>query len=106
MDMFYKPPTSGRIECTSLENNYMNCLFQKALKDRVKANNCKLDGILWFHLECPKHADSFDDPIEFKRKWREFFATNKSIADQRLAESKKERAIRDMYTKIRAYPDY
>ena len=33
-----------------------------------------MDSILWFHLECPLARDKFDDPVEFKAKWRDFFA--------------------------------
>ena len=74
MDIFYKPPLQREDECDALEENYMNCLMQKALRDRVFNDRCKLDSILWFHLECPKSVSKFDNPIEFKRKWRDFFA--------------------------------
>lgn len=74
MDLFYKPPLQRPDECTALEENYMNCLFQKALRDRVQNNRCVLDSILWFHLECPKAAAQFDNSLEFKRKVRDFLA--------------------------------
>ena len=74
MDIFYKPPLQREDECDALEENYMNCLMQKALRDRVFNNRCNLDSILWFHLECPKSVSKFDNPIEFKRKWKDFFA--------------------------------
>ena len=61
MNIFYKPPLQRGDECEALEDNYMNCLVQKALKDRVLTNKCVLDSILWFHLECPKAAAKFDD---------------------------------------------
>eukprot|EP00343_Euplotes_focardii_P000539 CAMPEP_0205803520 /NCGR_PEP_ID=MMETSP0205-20121125/6210_1 /ASSEMBLY_ACC=CAM_ASM_000278 /TAXON_ID=36767 /ORGANISM="Euplotes focardii, Strain TN1" /LENGTH=85 /DNA_ID=CAMNT_0053071753 /DNA_START=129 /DNA_END=386 /DNA_ORIENTATION=+ len=32
-----------------------------------------MDSILWFHLECPKWAEKFDDEVEFKRKFKTFF---------------------------------
>lgn len=48
--------------------------MQKAMKDRVLNNKCVLDSILWFHLECPKYVAKYDDPNEFKRKFRNFFA--------------------------------
>ena len=35
MDFFYKPPIQRPDECAALEENYMNCLLQKSLKDRV-----------------------------------------------------------------------
>lgn len=44
------------------------------MRDNVLNNRCSMDSILWFHLECPKAVAAFDDPIEFKRKWRDFFA--------------------------------
>ena len=62
------------------EENYMNCMLQKALKDRVTVNRCNLDSVLWFQLECPRHHAKFDNPIEFKRKWRDFFAITRSYA--------------------------
>ena len=37
-----------------------------------------MDSILWFHLECPKAAAKFDNPIEFKRKFRDFLADQRS----------------------------
>ena len=45
-----------------------------------------MDSILWFHLECPKDAAKFDDPIEFKRKWRNFFAATKATAEMLMVE--------------------
>ena len=59
----------------------MNCLMQKAMRDRVLTNRCNMDSILWFHLECPKNVAKFDDPIEFKRKFRDFFADTRSAAE-------------------------
>ena len=56
----------------------MNCLLQKALRDRVLTNRCNLDSVLWFHLECPKAAARFDDPIDFKRKFRDFLAERRT----------------------------
>ena len=78
MDQFYKPPLQRPDECATLEENYINCLLQKALKDKVQSNRCVLDSILWFHIECPRAAAQFDDKFEFKRKFREFFAVQKS----------------------------
>ena len=40
-----------------------------------------MDSILWFHLECPKAASKFDNPIEFKRKFRDFIAEARTAAD-------------------------
>ena len=79
--MFYKPPLQRLDECLILDENYMNCLMQKALKDNVMVNKCVLDSVLWFHLECPKHVAKYDDPLEFKRKFRNFFSTIKTHKD-------------------------
>ena len=77
MDFFYKPPMQRVDECKALEENYVNCLMQKALKDHVLNNRCVMDSILWFHLECPRQAATFDDPNSFKLKFRDFFAHQK-----------------------------
>ena len=61
----------------------MNCMLQKALKDKVFTNKCVMDSILWFHVECPRSVAAFDDPAEFKRKWRGFFALQKSYQQHR-----------------------
>ena len=80
-----------------LEENYMNCLMQKALKDKITVNRCVLDSILWFHTECPRAASEFDDPVEFKRKFRNFFASNKSIADNARFQTKEMRKMKEQY---------
>ena len=48
-------------------------MFQKALNDNVYGNKCLKDKILWFHLECPRFANKFDDPVQFKRTIKRFF---------------------------------
>lgn len=80
MDIFYKTPMQRPDECAVLETNYINCLLQKAMKDRVTNNKCVMDSILWFHVECPRHAAAFDDPNTFKLKFRDFFAHLRSDA--------------------------
>ena len=97
MDLFYKPPLQRHDECEALEENYMNCLLQKAMRDRVFNNRCVMDSILWFHLECPKNASKFDDPIEFKRKFRDFFAQTRTAAQNITSQSESARRIRDEY---------
>ena len=77
MDFFYKPPVQRADECQELEKNYMTCLLQKALKDRVFNNRCNMDSILWYHLECPQSAAEFDEPDTFKLKFRDLFAAQK-----------------------------
>ena len=81
MDTFYKPPMQNPNECEALEDNYQNCIFQKAVRDKVLLNKCRLESILWFHLECPLKAKQYDNPTDFKRKFRQFFAENRTIAD-------------------------
>ena len=97
MDFFYKPPQEGADECEALEENYMNCLMQKSLKDRVFANRCKLDSILWFHLECPKSKDKFDDPVEFRLKWRDWFAQQKQDAESVIDNSAEGKRVRQEF---------
>ena len=60
-------------------------------------NRCVLDSILWFHTECPKDASAFDDPVEFKRKFRDFFAANKTIADNASFRTETDKRIRKEY---------
>ena len=104
MDLFYKPPLQRKDECKSLEMNYMNCMLQKVLKDNVMNNRCKLDSVLWFHLECPLDAAKFDDPVEFKRKWRNFFAETKATAEMLLVESDTDKRMRAEYGHV-PYPE-
>ena len=81
MDIFYKPPMQRPDECKVLENNYIKCLMQKALKDKVMVDKCVLDGVLFFPLECPRYFSKFDDPVEFKRKFRDYFSRMKVTTD-------------------------
>ena len=82
----------------------MNCLLQKSLKDRVLTNRCVMDSILWFHLECPKAVAKFDDPLEFKRKFRDFFADTRTAAENITATSEESNRIRDEYNHV-SYPE-
>ncbi len=104
MDLFYKPPQQRPDECAALEENYMNCLLQKAMRDRVFNNRCVMDSILWFHLECPKAAAKFDDPVEFKRKFRDFFAETRTAAENVTGQTEEVRRIREEYYHV-AYPE-
>ena len=97
MDFFYKPPMQRPDECAALEENYVNCLMQKALKDRVLNNRCVMDSILWFHLECPKHAQAFDDPGHIKLKFRDFFATAKHDAQLNFELPERLEKLREEY---------
>ena len=105
MDIFYKPPRQRTVECRALEENYVNCLMQKALKDKVFVNRCVLDSVLWFHLECPRAASKFDDPVEFKRKFRDFFAANKSLLENNTQKTPSQRRIKDQYGYTSGYPE-
>lgn len=82
----------------------MNCLLQKALKDRVFNNRCFLDSVLWFHLECPKEVEKFDDPIQFKRKFKEFFGEIRSAGENITAENPTQKRVKDEYNHI-SYPE-
>ena len=97
MNIFYVPALERPDECKALEENYMNCMMQKAMKDRVFTNRCVMDSLLWFHLECPKAASKFDDPIEFKKKWRNFFAYTRAAAEMMGTQSEAARKIKDTY---------
>lgn len=104
MDIFYKPAMQRPDECRALEENYMNCLLQKALKDKVMNNRCVLDSILWYHLECPKDVAKFDDPVEFKRKWRNFFAQTKASAELIFNESDSLKRVQQEFGHVQ-YPE-
>ena len=104
MDYFYAPPLQRDDECTALEDNYMNCLLQKALKDKVFVNKCVLDSVLFFPLECPKWHAKFDDPTEFKLKWKKFIAETKSFAETVLSNDKDELALRKEFS-YTLYPE-
>ena len=104
MDYFYAPPLQRDDECTALEDNYMNCLLQKALKDKVFVNKCVLDSVLFFPLECPKWHAKFDDPTEFKLKWKKFIAETKSFAETVLSDDKEELALRKEFS-YTLYPE-
>ena len=82
----------------------MNCLMQKAMRDRVLTNRCVMDSILWFHLECPKNVSKFDDPIEFKRKVRDFFADTRSAAENVMYQTDESRRIKEEYGHMQ-YPE-
>ena len=104
MDLFYRPPLQRHDECGSLEQNYMNCLFQKALKDRVFTNFCNLDSVLWFHLECPKFAAKFDEPEEFKAKFRDYFSEMRMKKREDPENSQFEQMRRHQFDHVR-YPE-
>lgn len=61
-DIFYVPPQQKRGECRYLERNYLACILQKAMKDRISQPICDMQGVLYFHLECPNYVEKFDGP--------------------------------------------
>jgi hypothetical protein len=61
-DIFYVPPKQRTNECRYLEKNYLACIFQKALKDRVSNSFCDLQGVIYFHIECPNYIERFEGP--------------------------------------------
>ena len=104
MDYFYAPPIQRDDECAALEENYMNCLMQKALKDNVVVNKCVLSSVLWFPLECPKWHNKFNDPVEFKLKFKKFIAETKSQAHQRYNRSERDQKLHNETNYI-PYPE-
>ena len=104
MDLFYKPPLQRPDECMALEDNYMNCMMQKALRDNVLTNRCIMDSILWFHLECPKAASKFDDPNHFKLKFREFFAEQRTAMENYSQMNEEHSRVKAEYDKT-FYPE-
>ena len=79
--------------------------MQKALKDKVFVNRCVLDSVLWFHVECPRAASKFDDPVEFKRKFRDFFSASKSIMESNKQKLPSQRRIHEQYGHQSGYPE-
>ena len=82
----------------------MNCLLQKAMRDKVMTNRCVMDSILWFHLECPKASSQFDDPNTFKLKFREFFAEVRTGMENYTSMSDEHSRMRKEYNK-NFYPE-
>lgn len=90
--------------------NYLNCLLQKAVKDRVPLNSCDLELILWYHLECPDYAKKFDDPKHEKYLKRQMFnLLTVPYMSMRMSEmnakNKKESVISD-FEKKRKFIEY
>ena len=104
MDYFYIPPLQRDDECQALEDNYMNCLMQKALKDKVFVNKCVLDSVLWFPIECPKWHAKFDDQTEFKLKFKKFIAETKSAASFYLHENERDTKLKREFSHA-LYPE-
>ena len=63
-----------------------------------------MDSILWFHLECPKARDKFDDPVEFRIKWRDWFAERNADAKNLFNESDELKRIRKEFD-AHIYPE-
>jgi hypothetical protein len=42
-----------------------------------------MENLIWFHLECPKVASEFDDPVKFRLKWRDYFGQLKAIEQKK-----------------------
>jgi hypothetical protein len=61
-DIFYIPPSQKAVECRYLERNYLSCIMQKAMKDRLTNPICDLQGVVYFHIECPSYIEKFDGP--------------------------------------------
>jgi hypothetical protein len=63
-----------------------------------------MDSLLWFHVECPKEASKFDDPIEFKRKFRNFFAYQRASAELLFRKTDEQKALQAEFGHAR-YPE-
>ena len=74
------------------------------MRDRVLTNRCVMDSILWFHLECPKAVAKFDDPVEFKRKFRDFLADTRSAAEHVNYQSESAKRVKAEYEHMQ-YPE-
>lgn len=59
---------------------------------------------MWFHLECPRAAAKFDNPLEFKRKFRDFFAEQRTAVENVKNISADGQKIKDEYDLMR-YPE-
>ena len=68
------------------------------------SNRCVLDSVLWFHLECPRAVAKFDNPMEFKRKVRDFLAEQRTNAENILNMSPEDKRIKDEYA-FTKYPE-
>ena len=81
----------------------MNCLYQKAINDNVLSNKCILDNVLWFHLECPKWIDLWDNPNYFKYKMRNYI--NEKIVTELKEEMTAERSVKQSSYNTFTYPE-
>lgn len=45
MDITYKPPFDFEAECDMLERNYVNCLHEKAQKDKDVPMKCNVEHV-------------------------------------------------------------
>ena len=68
-------------------------------------NRCVLDSVLWFHIECPRAAGKFDDPLEFKRKFRDFFSQSKSMMEANERKTPYADRINKEYGHMPGYPE-
>lgn len=73
-DIFYTPPRQSRVECQYLEKNYLSCIIQKAMKDRISRPICDLYGVVLFHIECPAYLQKFDGPDAKEYVKRQIFS--------------------------------
>mmetsp|Transcript_27060 Transcript_27060/g.28106 ORF Transcript_27060/g.28106 Transcript_27060/m.28106 type:complete len:151 (-) Transcript_27060:97-549(-) len=70
-DTYFTPPRQLIKECKFLERNYLECLLQKGLKDRVHDPKCNLEYAWYFHVECPDYIKKYDHPVEGKKYLRQ-----------------------------------
>jgi hypothetical protein len=74
-DLFYVPPKENLKECRWLEKNYISCLIQKGLRDRIPESICSENHIIYFHLECPSWIKKFEGEQGKQYIKRQIFAT-------------------------------
>lgn len=62
--------------------------MQKAVRDKVTYNRCVLDNILWFHLECPKRFDRYNEEGFVRSKVKSFYEFQKYQLEKNYEEHK------------------
>ncbi len=72
------------MECRWLEKNFLKCIREKAVRDRVPKMDCEVENvepshqILWFMTECPTRFGRFEDA----KKLREVFLQEKLLEEE------------------------
>ena len=64
-----------------------------------------MNSIIWFHVECPRMASKFDDPVEFKRKFRDYFASYKAAHESHNRPTKRHKDLTEEFYIESGYPE-